>query len=192
LLFTLVSFLGGVGHLGGSGNSLGHFHVGHADSGHLGGGGHHAGSTELGEGISFLNLSSVTVFITWFGGVGFCLRSYGTLGLWIVIILSIGGGMLGAYIVYLFLAKFLLKGQSKPLRESDTYMPGTAARVSSGIDAGETGEIIYVHLGTRRSCGAKSIDGSHLSRGTKVVILKYEKGIAYVKACPELKDSTEN
>ncbi len=195
LIFTLVSLLGGIGHLGGhvggDSSGLGHFHVGHGDSGVAHTGHHSAGSSELGDGVSFLNLSSLTVFLTWFGATGLCLKLYGKLGLAIVLILSCLLGLFGAYIVYLFLTKFLLKGQSKPLSAKDTYMPGTAAKVISTISAGGTGEIVYVHLNTRRSCGARSVDGVTISKGTKVVIMQYVKGIAYVKPCLDLIDTDE-
>ncbi|HWI55125.1 MAG TPA: NfeD family protein [Desulfobacteria bacterium] len=184
LLFSLISVIGGAGHfIGHSGvntGHAGHFHAG--DS-------HHSGSGDVGEGISFLNLSSLTVFITWFGAIGFSLRLYGGLGLWLVLILACIGGLIGAYIVYVFLVKFLLRGQSKPLNQADTYMPGTVAKVTSQINAGGAGEIVYVQLGTRRSCGAKAVDSSFIAKGTKVVVLKYERGIAFVKPCPELDDT---
>lgn len=181
LVFSLVSVIGGVGHFGAH---TGHFHAAHSH----GGAAHHGGSSDLGDGVSFFNFSSLTIFITWFGAIGFVLRWYKTTGMLFILLFSSLGGLLGAYIVYLFLAKFLLKGQSKPLSINDTYMPGTIAKVISGIKAGGTGEIVYVHLGTRRSCGARSINGTALVKGTKVMILKYDKGIAYVKPYSELSD----
>ncbi len=133
------------------------------------------------DGVSLLNFSSITMFLTWFGGVGFGLRMYGGLGLFPVILLSVLGGILGAYIVYLFLTKILLKGQTNPLRSSDFYLPGTIARVSSQINAGGAGEIVYSLHGTRHTCGAKAVDNSLIPQGSEVMIFRFEKGIAYVK-----------
>jgi hypothetical protein len=44
-----------------------------------------------------------------------------------------------------------------------------------------TGEIIYSQAGTRRTCGARSDDGSGLEKGSEVMVARYDKGIAYVK-----------
>lgn len=186
LILALISFVAGVGHFGHA-----HVHLGHAHGNNAHPGGHNSTGGERGEGVSFLNLSSVTIFVTWFGAIGFSLRLAGGLGLFLVVAFAVIGGVAGAYAVYLFLAKFLLKGQSKPMTASDTYMPGTVARVTSQINAGGVGEIVYVHLGTRRSCGAKATDGAQISKGTQVIILRYEKGIAYVKPFMDQPDSGE-
>ena len=202
LILALFSVVAGVGHFGGhvGGDSGGaghvqighaHVHLGHADGNAAHPGGHNSAGSERGEGVSFLNLSSLTIFVTWFGAIGFSLRLAGGLGLLLVVAFAVIGGVVGAYAVYLFLVKFLLKGQSKPMTARDTYMPGTIARVTSQINAGGAGEIVYVHLGTRRSCGAKATDGAEIPRGTQVVILRYEKGIAYVKPYMDQPDSGE-
>ena len=52
--------------------------------------------------------------------------------------------------------------------------------------AGGTGEIIYSQAGTRRACGARCDDGRALSKGSEVVVMRYEKGIAYVRLWEEL------
>lgn len=174
IIFTLFSVLGGLGHVVGHGG---------ADTGHMA---HGYGPADQGDGVSILNLSSLTVFLTWFGAAGFSLRFYGKLGLGPVLLISGILGMFGAYIVYLFLVKLLIRGQSKPLSSSDTYMPGTVAKVTSPISKGGTGEIVYVHLGTRRSCGARSIGDAFITKGSQVVIVQYEKGIAYVKPYSDL------
>jgi len=41
-------------------------------------------------------------------------------------------------------------------------------------------------MGTRRVCGARSEDGSAITKGTEVVVTRYEKGIAYVRLWSEL------
>jgi hypothetical protein len=60
-------------------------------------------------------------------------------------------------------------------------MTGTLANVTMPIrDGGGTGEIVYAIDGTRRCSGARSHDGRAVDKGAEVVILRYEKGIAYV------------
>jgi hypothetical protein len=53
---------------------------------------------------------------------------------------------------------------------------------------GGTGEIIYTQMGTRRVCGARSDDGSAVTKGTEVVVTRYEKGIAYVRLWSEMSE----
>ena len=50
------------------------------------------------------------------------------------------------------------------------------------IRAGGTGELIYSQEGTRRVAGARSEDGAAIPKGAEVVVTRYEKGIAYVRA----------
>ena len=50
--------------------------------------------------------------------------------------------------------------------------------------------MIYSQQGTRRSCGARSEDGAPIERGSEVVVMRYEKGIAYVQRFEELRDAT--
>jgi hypothetical protein len=63
---------------------------------------------------------------------------------------------------------------------ADYRMTGVLATVNSTIREGGTGEIVYSQGGTRRSSGARSEDGSAIPKGEEVVVVKYEKGIAYV------------
>jgi hypothetical protein len=58
--------------------------------------------------------------------------------------------------------------------------------VSSSIREGGTGEIIYSQEGTRRVCGARSEDGTAISKGEEIIVTRYEKGIAYVRRWEEL------
>jgi hypothetical protein len=74
----------------------------------------------------------------------------------------------------------------RPLLETDYEMTGVLGRVSSPIRDKGTGELIYTQQGTRRSCAVRSEDGRAIERGTEVVVMRYEKGIAYVKRFEEL------
>jgi hypothetical protein len=65
---------------------------------------------------------------------------------------------------------------------SEEYsLPGTPARIVSPIRAGGVGEIVYTKAGTRFTAGARSVDGEAIPKGAEVVILRYERGIAYVQ-----------
>jgi hypothetical protein len=60
-------------------------------------------------------------------------------------------------------------------------MEGTVARVTMAIRAEGTGEIGFSRDGSRRSEGARSATGLPIEVGTEVVIVRYERGLAYVE-----------
>ena len=135
--------------------------------------GHH------GDGPSPLSLSTIMIFLTWFGASGYIARTWGGLAVWLTIPLAIVVGLAGGAVVYLFLAKVLLRGQSQ-LDPARYDARGTVATVTSGIRAGGTGEIVYTLDGKRQVDGARSVDGSAIPAGADVTIIRYTAGIAYV------------
>ena len=48
------------------------------------------------------------------------------------------------------------------------------------------GEVIYSSGGTRRSCGARSADGTPIDKGAEVIVTGYERGIASVRRWEDL------
>ena len=200
LIFSVASLLLGAGHEhfhlpGGEGAGHGHAsHGGHGGAGHAvagahagGGGGHGDGGCcggdvpgPRGGAPSPINLSTIMIFITWFGGVGFLLRSYYAAPA----ALSLAGaallGFVGAAIVYLFMAKLLWRWQNE-LNPADYYLEGVVARVSSPIRAGGTGEIVYELDQKRRVDGARSVDGEPIPVNSEVEIVGFEGGLAYVR-----------
>ena len=61
-------------------------------------------------------------------------------------------------------------------------MIGVLGRVTSEIRPTGTGEIIFSQAGTRRAAAARSDDEATIAKGTEVVVTRYERGIAYVRA----------
>jgi len=59
-------------------------------------------------------------------------------------------------------------------------------RVSATIRAGGIGEIVYEQLGARRSAPARSQDGTALGRQEEVFVVRYEKGVAWVRRWEEV------
>ena len=49
-----------------------------------------------------------------------------------------------------------------------------------------TGEILFSLAGGRRVAGARSEDGRAIGKGVEIVIVRYEKGLAYVRTWAEL------
>ena len=165
-----------------------HFHGGHL---HLGSGHLHAPSGSAGAAadsgtaqISPFNFSTFMAFLAWFGAAGYLLTMM-HYGAFAVLMIATGAGLAGGALVFLFFARVLLRADST-LRESDFRLDGLLGHVSSGIREGGTGEIIFSQEGVRRTCGARSDDGSAIAKGTEIVITRYENGIAYVRRWEEM------
>lgn len=141
--------------------------------------------THFGHAHGGFNFSSAMAFLAWFGGAGYLLTAWGKVGALTVLAFAGMAGATGAAIVFMFLAKVLMRTDST-LYESDYRMDGVLGHVSSGIREGGTGEIIFSQEGVRRTCGARSENGKAIARGTEVVITRYEKGIAYVRTWEEM------
>ena len=110
---------------------------------------------------------------------------YSTLVISLILLIAVAIGIVGATIVFLFIAKLLMKHE-RWLDPADYERVGVLARVISTIREGGTGEIIFSQEGTRQTCGARSDTGEALARDTEVIITRYEKGIAYVRRWDEM------
>lgn len=187
-IFYLVCFLFGVTMIGLSflGGSLHlphiHLHLPHGGA-HVAGGVH--GGSASGSQMPFFNFGTITAFLAWFGGTGYLLTEYSSLVVAGVLTLATVAGVVGATIVFWFVAKVLLK-YDRDLDPADYERVGVLGRITSPIRAGGTGEIIFSQEGTRHTCGARSEDGEALPRGSEVIVTRYEHGIAYVKRWEEM------
>jgi hypothetical protein len=144
-------------------------------------GGHHPISlSEQIDPIGPLNMSTLLAGLTWFGGAGYIFRTnFGMAGPFSAV-LAVASGLAGGGLIFLIISRVLWPGQTQPMRRADYYLPGTPARVTSGITEGGTGEIVFQKAGNRRVEGARSETGVPIPRGTEVTIVRYEKGLAYV------------
>ena len=75
----------------------------------------------------------------------------------------------------------MLLPRERTLTAEETEITGVVGRVTGSLLPDRTGEIIYTQLGARKSSPARSEDGSVIERGSEVVVLRYERGIAYVR-----------
>ena len=163
-----------------------HFHthgaVGHG-SGH--GAGHAHGGAAKAGGVSPFNFVTFTLFLAWFGGTGFLLTRYSSVWFWAGLATAIAVGLLGAYTIYLFMAKVLMSPDAI-LDPADFRMEGVLGYLSNPIREGGTGELIYTQACTRRTCGARSDEGVAIAKGTEVIVTRYEGGLAYVRTWEEM------
>jgi membrane protein implicated in regulation of membrane protease activity len=99
---------------------------------------------------------------------------------WLSLLGAALAGLVAAAVVFQFLARVLVP-QSKPLDPADYVLDGQVGTVSSPIRQGGVGEVQYVQQGRRRSIGARAIGTAPLERGTEVVIVTVERGLARVE-----------
>jgi len=173
---SVLSFLSGSFHLPHFHLHVPHVHLGVDSSTHAGG---------HGDGISVVNFGTLCAFLAWFGGTGYLLTRYSTLVVTAIAVLSAISGVVGAAIVFWFIAKVLLAHEHE-LDPADYDRVGVLGRVTSSIREGGTGEIVFSQAGTRHTCGARSECGEALQKGTEIVVTRYERGIAYVQRWDEL------
>jgi len=203
--FSLISFLGGgtrwrlhLPHLPHGGAHLpvaGHGVGAHAPvgAGHAPGasaGAHGAvvkGSAQVttDTSISPFNFVTFTAFLAWFGGTGYLLTRYSSVWFAMGLGIAVASGLVGGGIIFLFLSK-VLTAEDENMDPADYEMVGVLGRTSISIREGGTGEIIYSQAGTRRTCGARSDDGTPIAKGVEVVVTRYERGIAYVRLWTEM------
>jgi membrane protein implicated in regulation of membrane protease activity len=165
---SLIAFLAGSAHL--------HFHMGHGHVGHVHG---------ARGGVSKFNFGTIAAFLTWFGGAGYILSSWGRVGLTLILIVAAAVGLIGALIIFLFAAKVLAPGDL-PLDPDDYRIVGALGTVSSPVRPHGTGEMIFVQQGRRAAVPIRSESGTPIPRGREVVVTRYEQGIAYVREWEEL------
>ena len=187
-----------------------HWHLPHLpDGGHFGGGdfgggdapvSHGGGDTPVTHGgasdgttghsgnqssVSPYNFVTLTAFLAWFGGTGFLITRFSSIWFALGLLIAIAAGMVGAGIVFLFLSRVLVSGEEN-MDSADYEMVGVLGRISMPIRENGTGEIIYSQAGTRRTCGARSENGSAIEKGEEIVVTRYDKGIAYVRLWEEM------
>ncbi len=129
---SVLSFVGGTWHLPHVHLHVPHVHVAHG--GHVATA-HGAGHAANGADMPFFNFATITAFLAWFGGTGYLLTRYSTLVVTLVLVVSIALGLVGASIVFVFIAKVLM-AHSRELDPADYERVGVLGRVISPIRAG--------------------------------------------------------
>ncbi len=166
LSVSVISMASGAMHLP-------HFHLHH---------GHHGAG---GRGGAVFNLGTIAAFLLWFGGAGWLLTKYAGWQLILTLCASAGLGLVGATIVFTFVAKVLM-AHDKSLDPADYEMVGTLGRLSSAVREGGTGEMIFTQQGRRRGVPVRSETGGSLPQNVEVVVTRFEKGVAYVRTWDDL------
>jgi hypothetical protein len=132
-----------------------------------------------------VNGFTLTAFLCWFGGAGYLLERYGGLVTPLILGFATLSGLAAAMLIFWFLAN-VLAPHDKSLSAEETEMAGVIGRVSGTIRGDGTGEILYSQNGARRSSPARSDNGRPIARDVEVVVMRYERGVAYVRRWDEI------
>jgi len=170
LVLSFVSFFGGALHL-----SIGKFHLHGLANGTHGHSSHAA---------SPLNGFTLMAFLCWFGGTGYLLHEANIFGVALILFFSVVSGLAGASLVFWFLAKILMPNE-RTLEQEDTEIIGMIGRLNSSLSAKGFGEMLYSQNGARRCVTVRSEDGSPMERGCEVLVMRYERGVAFVRRWEE-------
>jgi hypothetical protein len=196
LALSALSLLGGMGHIGWHLHAPHVPHVPHIPSvAHVPHGLPHAGHLPQGAAgqsgaqgtatVPWWNAFSIMVFLCWFGAAGYLLTRWGSFVTGVVLVMASVCGVAGGAIVFFFLTKVLLPHE-RELTADETAVTGVVGRVSAELRPGGTGEILYEQLGALCSVPARSEDGKPIHKQEEVFVVRYEKGIAYVRRWEEV------
>lgn len=159
--------------------ALGAVDFGADHGGHIG----HDGDSGIHD---YLNVSIILAFIAWFGGIGYLASNGAGWTAAVSIVVAIGGGLVGAYIIYQVFKRIIRPAGNTELDPRDYELKGKLARVTSSIRPGGVGEIVYEQSGARMVRAARSSSGTAIPRGTEVVVLRAEGGVGIVAPWAEL------
>jgi membrane protein implicated in regulation of membrane protease activity len=132
----------------------------------------------LGWTLSWLSPLTLAAGALWFGGAG--LLAEGLLpaaASTVAVLLAVVAAVLGAALVRVAMAAFV-RASTPPLHGDAVGAVGT---LSAPIRLDAPGEVLYTLEGLRCSAAARSVAGTPLPRGTTVVIVRREQGIAWVE-----------
>jgi len=132
-----------------------------------------------------LNLITIMTFLAWFGAVGYLLELHSGLYFTFVLGLSLLAGLVGGWVIFWFMAKFML-AHDVPMDPADYKMVGALGTLTVPIREQGTGELVYSQGGTRKTAAARSDTGAPLERGEEVVVTRFERGVAYVRRYEDL------
>jgi hypothetical protein len=127
-----------------------------------------------------VNGFTLMAFLCWFGGAGYLMHRANVFGASLVLLFSALSGLAGAGIIFWFLTAVLLRHE-RTLRPEDTEMVGVIGKLSAPVRHKGAGEMLYTQGGARRSAAVRSDGGEAIERGAEVVVMRYQRGVAYVK-----------
>lgn len=149
-----------------------------SDTGHAGAVAAHEpawAAVALGWALSWLSPLTLAGAALGFGGVGLIVWSFATA---LALPLAIVGAIAGAVAVRILITAFV-RAETPALQ---ARADGALGLINAPIRADCAGEVVYTLEGLTRSAPARTLDGTPLPRGARVVIVRRERGMAWVEA----------
>ena len=177
--FVLISFL--LGEISEAHGAFGHGHEGGAHHGASGkdAAGHDANANDY----PLFSPLNIALGLTSFGGVGTVMNVLALPGYVTFPSASLAGAAMWGAAFYFFFRLFrATQGSSEAVVEQNVGKEGT---VTLSIPAGGLGEIHFVARGSGYNAPARTEDGSALTQGSNVIIIRIDDGVYVVKASIE-------
>jgi hypothetical protein len=131
--------------------------------------------------LSYVNPTSVVLFLLGFGFFGYVFHNTTQLMLPLTLAFAGVGGIVIAALMLLMLARVFGNSEGATVQDVSDRT-GLLGKVSNTIQENGLGEIVYISPGgMRKSVPARSIDGRRLERDQEVVVVNYQRGIAEVE-----------
>jgi membrane protein implicated in regulation of membrane protease activity len=138
----------------------------------------HQLAVTLGWTLSWFSPLTLAAGALWFGGAGLLAEGLLPAAASVVaVLLAVVAAVLGAALVRAAMAAFV-RASTPPLHGDAVGAVGT---LSAPIRVDAPGEVLYTLEGLRCSAAARSVAGTPLPRGTTVVIVRRDQGIAWVE-----------
>jgi hypothetical protein len=130
--------------------------------------------------LSFVNPTSVMLFLLGFGFFGYLFHNTAHFVVTLTLVLAGAGGIVIAVLLLIMLSRLFRDSEGATVQDVSDRT-GLLGKVSITIQEKGLGEIIYTSPGgMRKSIPARSIDGRRLERDQEVVVVNYQHGIADV------------
>ncbi len=121
--------------------------------------------------VSPLSPITLATFVTVFGGVGVITTQLFEVSPGVSLLISVLSGLISGGFMYLFYSQFLIRSQgSSEVRHGELI--GLEAEVTVPIGENATGQVTYLTKSGRMSSMARSVDGTPISRGQSVEIVR--------------------
>jgi hypothetical protein len=131
--------------------------------------------------FSFINPTSIVLFLLGFGFFGYVFLNTAHLLLPLALILAVVGGLVVVGLILMLLSRIFGDSEGATIQDVSDRT-GLLGKVSMTIPEGGLGEILYVSPGgMRKSIAARSVNGQRLERGEEVVVINYQGGVAEVE-----------
>lgn len=130
--------------------------------------------------FSYVNPTSLVLFLLGFGFFGYVFHNITALALPFTLILAAISGLIVAGLLLALLGRIF--GDSEGATVQDVSdRTGMLGKVSVTIQENGLGEVLYISPGgMRKSIPARSVDGRRLEREMEVVVVNYQRGVAEV------------